>query len=275
MNMHPLLKRALARWKPQRDFLPNDACLTQAPSPQATIDLIDGWITAFPESTGIKTGGYAKLFEDARVAWGLGQCGGARDASILELGPLEGAHTYLLDRAGAKSIVAIEGLKRSYLKCLITKEVLGIHSANFLLGNFIPWLENDRRKFDLVWASGVLYHMTEPTHLLRLIAARTGKVFLWTHYYPDDFAPAPPYRAPLAGVRDVEFNGRLIRHFDRSYMGAMDTAAFCGGVYSGASWLRRGDILAVLADLGLSRIEIAFDQPDAETPSFAVVATRG
>ena len=123
----------------------------------------------------IDSGGYAKLFDNARAAWVLDKLGGVAGAEILELGPLEAGHTYMLDRAGAKSVVAVEGLKSAYLKCLVAKEVLGIKSAQFLLGNFVPWLEREARTFDLIWASGVLYHSNEPLKLLQLIAAHTEK----------------------------------------------------------------------------------------------------
>jgi hypothetical protein len=272
--MRQLIKRAIFRWLPQRDFLPNDASVADAPSPQSTIDIIDGWHCAFPDGAGIATGGYAKLFEDPRVTWAVERLGGVQGAEILELGPLEGGHTYMLDRAGAKNIVAVEGLKRGYLKCLITKELLGIRSANFLLGDFVPWLERERRKFDVIWASGVLYHMTEPLKLLRLIAEHTDKIFLWTRFYPDSFAPAPPFPPPLVRIKNVPFEGKLVPHFERSYL-MTNRAWFCGGVYSGCAWLRRGDVLDALKVLGFSDIEIAFENTDdALEPSFALVARR-
>jgi hypothetical protein len=272
--MRTLIKRAIFRYLPQRDFLPNDVCVSHAPSPQSTVEIIDGWHCAYPDGIGVDTGGYAKVFDDTRVPWGVEQLGGVKGADILELGPLEGAHTYMLDRAGAKSIVAIEGLKRGYLKCLITKELLGIKSANFLLGDFVAWLESEERTFDVIWASGVLYHMTEPLKLLRLIAAHTDRVFLWTHFYPDDFAPHPPFPQPLVRIKNVPFEGRLVPHFERSYM-MTKSASFCGGVYSGCAWLRRRDILDALSVLGFSRIEIGFeDRSNEREPSFALVARR-
>ena len=45
--------------------------------------------------------------------------------TVLELGPLEGAHTYQLHQRGA-NIVAVEASKQAYLKCLITKEIVGL-----------------------------------------------------------------------------------------------------------------------------------------------------
>ena len=111
--------------KPKVDFVSNDACVSHAPSPQATIDILDGWVSILPAELGADTRGSAPLFADERAIWAIDRLGGVRGATILELGPLEGGHTYMLDRAGAKSIIAIEGNKRCYLKCLITKELLG------------------------------------------------------------------------------------------------------------------------------------------------------
>src|SRR5438874_1385363 len=141
------------------DFVFNDACVSHAPTPQSTIDILDGWASILPAELGANTGGYAPLFDDHRATWAIDQLGGVKGASVLELGPLEGGHTYMLDRAGAKSITAIEGNKRCYLKCLITKELLSVDSARVLLGNFVSWLEENRHRFDVIWATGVLYHM--------------------------------------------------------------------------------------------------------------------
>jgi hypothetical protein len=257
------------------ELVPNDACVSHAPSAQETVELIDGWVSIFPPEVGVSTNGYARLFDDPRATWAIDRLGGVKDADILELGPLEGGHTYMLDRAGAKSIIAIEGTKRCFLKCLITKELCAVKSANFLLGDFVSWLEQDRRRFDLIWATGVLYHMTEPLKLLRSIAERTDRLHIWTHFYPDNFTPTEPFPAPIIGVRDVEFEGRKIRHFDRTYEGAQSTVAYCGGMFSGSSWLRRGDILDALETFGLSKIEIDFENYDnSNGPSFALVARR-
>ena len=60
---------------------------------------------------------------------------------ILELGPLEGAHTYQLEKLGAAEIVAIEANKEAFLKCLIIKELAQLERARFLLGDFVTYLE--------------------------------------------------------------------------------------------------------------------------------------
>jgi hypothetical protein len=269
--MFAKFSRAAARWVPRR-MVPDSGSVTAAPTAQQTIKLIDDWITAFPPAAGIDSGGHVRLFEDTRAAWGIERLGGVKGKDVLELGPLEGAHTYLLDRAGANSITAIEAHKRGYLKCLLTKEVMGIDNAHFLLDNFLPWLDGTTRRFDVIWASGVLYHMTEPLTLLQLIARHTDNVFIWTHYFPEG---GNPHRPPFFRARRMAFEGRDILHFDRLYLRPRWRSLACGGVGVGSCWLRRDDILFVLRALGFSRIETAFeDQSVPYRHSFALVAAK-
>ena len=161
------------------DALPDEVCLQQTPTSQAAIDLISGWISDIP---GVKAG-EAKLFDDGRAKWALDHLGSVDGHSVLELGPLEAGHTSMLHNAGA-TITAIEANKRAFVKCLIVKEILRLDRAHFLLGDFMPWLVANTRHFDLVWMTGVLYHMTDPVRLLRLAASCTDRLHLWTHYYP-------------------------------------------------------------------------------------------
>ena len=74
----------------------------------------------------------------------LAEIGGVTEKTILELGPLEGGHSYMLDRAGAAQVVAIEGNARAYLKCLIVKELLGLPRVQFLCGDSVALSSSTR-----------------------------------------------------------------------------------------------------------------------------------
>jgi hypothetical protein len=256
------------------DYLPQDICVTGAPRAQFAIDTIEGWSSRFPAALEV-TAGTAGLFEDDRVHWALAQLGGARGKTILELGPLEGGHTYMLHESGAASILAIEGNKRCYLKCLITKELLHLDRARILLGDFMPWLENNPTMFDMIWSTGVLYHQVEPIKLLKLIGTRTNQTHIWTHYIPDEGYGKEPWTQPITAVEEREYNGRQIPHFVRSYFNQGEKANYCGGVYQNSSWLRRSDILAELKLLGFNEIAISFEDPGHPNgPAFAIAASR-
>jgi Protein of unknown function (DUF1698) len=242
------------------------------PSAQTALDIFRGeWWSRFPDSSG-ESGGEFRSFEDARVAWGLERLP-VKGARVLELGPLEGGHTYMLERAGAASVVGVEGNRRAYLKCLITKEVLGLDRSTFLCGDAIEYLRDAEEEFDVCIASGILYHLVDPVGLLALLARRATCLFLWTHYYDPDLISAR-YRmrfgSPRAGVSEGFAHQLHSRRY--GFLGRR-LVRFPGGSRPKANWLARPDLLAALEHFGWTRIEIAFDEPDTPRgPSLALVA---
>ena len=254
--------------------LAKDAMVLQAPSNQAMVDLIPGWSSKFPAECNIEAG-IVPLFEDSRIIWGLTEIGGVAGKSVLELGPLEAAHTYMLQNAGASSIIAIEANSDCLMKCLITKEILNLDRARFHLGNFMPWLNKDDRLFDVIIASGVLYHMTDPLELLHLIGAKSRATYLWTHYIPDDEAAITGEWCKSIAREDRIFAGKPIAHYSWTYGSLVKSAAFCGGIHSHAFRLRRTDILHALRDAGFSNVEVAFeDHEHIAGPCFSIAAWK-
>lgn len=79
------------------------------PSNQNAVEIFGGeWSSRFPDSYKIETSpGSARVFEDPRITWANSTFGGFQGCSILELGPLECGHTFMMQNFGAKSIVAI------------------------------------------------------------------------------------------------------------------------------------------------------------------------
>jgi hypothetical protein len=154
------------------------------PSDQTALDIFkEEWSSRFPDERPDLRAGESPLFEDGRVTWSLDQIGGLDGKTVLELGPLEGGHTYQFDRAGAKKVTSIEANTRCYLKCLVAKEVLGMPAAHFLCGDFVEYLRANRDRYDFCFASGVLYHMKNPAEMIALAAKSADHLFLWTHYY--------------------------------------------------------------------------------------------
>lgn len=240
------------------------------PTTQIAVDCISDWSSQFPSGSGL-TGGNAALFEDQRLVWALQRLGGVKGKRVLELGPLEGGHTYMLEQAGAAKITAIEANRRCFLKCLIVKEVLGLKRASFLLGDFQPWLEAATRQFDLIVAAGVLYHMTEPVKLLKMLGASTGRIYMYTHYIPDDLRKDEPWASSIVGVEERDG----IKHWIKSYgeMGA--SPVYCGGVYQTCAWLTKSDIFALLDEMGFSHIDCNIDErKHPNGPCINFVASR-
>lgn len=249
-----------------------------APDPQNAVDLFkDSWTTNFPEPYTHVKAGRLSLFEDARIAWAAEQLGGFEGKSVLELGPLEGVHTYLLEKQGAESILAIEANSQAYLKCLVVKEMFNLQRSRFLLGDFMPYLRNTQERFDAIVASGVLYHMRHPVELIASMARVTDQIFLWTHYFdPDVVAQSPELAARFPSEKKtVTYRGFEHTVYRQEYLTTLDWKGYCGGVTSHSLWLNRHDILACLEHFGFDDIRIGFEDPqNFAGASFAVTATR-
>ena len=254
-----------------------DAYIKSAPSDQNILELFDNeWSSFIPGEGRVARPGSAYLFDDARITW-LGEVlGGFAGLNVLELGPLEGGHSTMLERAGAHSVVAIEANTRAFLKCLCVKELFRLERTRFLLGDFLEYLERITERFDLVLASGVLYHMMDPARLLALMGKVTDRMMLWTHYYDESIIRGNPTLTRKFGKPRVEVrDGVELVVADQSYMDSLKWAGFCGGSSVGSVWLSRSSILDYLGFLGFKKIDIAFDTPaHPNGPAFAICASR-
>ena len=254
-----------------------DHYVTSAPSPQNAVDIFRGeWASALPAPLEQVAAGVTPLFNDPRITWAAEQFGGMHGAHLLELGPLEGGHTWMLQNAGAASITAIEANTRAYLKCLIAKELLGIERARFLCGDFIEYLRGREKRFDACIASGVLYHMQNPIELLALLPDVTDRLFIWTHYYEASVTgPGTRHGPRFEGEARGEYRDFACAYHRRAYGESLGFQGFCGGSAAHSHWLEREDILACLRHFGFRTIRTAFEQPDHPNgPAFALVALK-
>ncbi len=228
------------------------------PSDQNAFDLFAGeWSSQPPASRADLKAGTTPLFDDPRITWandrfremGIGK--GFADSNVLELGPLEGGHTYLLDRLGASSITSVEANARAYLKCLIAKETLGMPHAHFLLGDCLAYLKQATQTFDFGIACGILYHMTNPVELLELLSRRCNALFLWTVFYDPEFvAKNPVPGAKFSEALRCEHAGfkHTVHRFN--YGESLEWKGFCGGGAVYSYWMEKPEIMAALERFG-------------------------
>ncbi len=252
-----------------------DHYVADLPSAQTAVDAVPGWIGAMPPESHARAGDLS-FFLDPRIS-GLLSLYACAGKNVLELGPLEGFHTYMLHQAGAASLDAIEANALAFIRCLITKETLRLDRARFHLGDFMKWLEAREQRYDLIVASGVLYHSHDPVRLLELIGEKADAVFLWTHYFDDTVMPRGDLRrVPFSEQVELrECRGVQVRLHERSYYKAWRDPAFCGGLQDRHFWVDREDILALLSAFGFDRLTICDEEPDHQNgPCFSVLAER-
>lgn len=246
------------------------------PCNQNAIDALPGWNSAFPSEAGVTAGNHP-LFADGRIDWAIAQFGSIEGKTILEIGPLEGMHTYMLDRQRPMRIDSLEANQLCFLRCLVTKQILQLDRAQFFLGDAQKWLEEKDVKYDLAIASGILYHMHDPAEFLLHLARRTDSIFLWTHFFLDEAMPADDIRRiPFSGNMERRtVNEVSVRYYERGYFSANSNKSFCGGMRDQHYWMHRDDILALLRSLGFRRLEIAQeDLNHSGGPCFCLFAQR-
>lgn len=220
------------------------------------------------------------------MTWLGEQLGGFRGKRILELGPLEAGHTYLMAKAGAGHITSIEANSRAFMKCLIVQNALGF-KADFKLGDFQKYLATCKEQYDFVLASGVLYHMTEPLELLEAMARVTTSIGLWTHYYDAEAIAETHAKASSSFVKKLlrprkfdpvprvqEFHGVRIESHSQNYGRSLGWAGFCGGPEKSSRWLTKESLFTAFEVLGF-KVTVGHDIRDHQHgPCMLLYATR-
>lgn len=249
------------------------------PRTQNAVQIFDGdWSSLLPAAAEVETGGFAGLFEDPRIDWMVEMLGGVADKRILELGPLEGGHTYQLEtKHDAGEIVAIEANERAYLKCLISKEILETQRARFLLGDFNRYMADSGERFDLVVACGVLYHMENPAEHIKLLCGAADSVFVWSHYFDRELIESAGEHVAQKFKTEttVEFEGYQHVVYRQDYLDALGWGGFCGAGREYANWLQLGDIYKLFDAYGFDIEATGFEDPNhRHGPALAFLAKR-
>lgn len=247
------------------------------PGPQNALDIFAGeWSCRLPPPFEQLRAGHAPLFRDLRIEWAAQALGGVQGQRVLELGPLEGGHSYLLEQLGAASVLAIEANARAFLKCLIVKEIVPLTRTKFLCGDFLEYLRRDPPRFDLALACGVLYHLRQPAALIRWLARITDRLIVWTHYYDEAaIQAAPRLRARFSAGAVAEEDGFRYQVYRQRYGEALRSIGYCGGSADHSSWMTRTDVLTCLRYFGFDNVQIHREEPGhANGPCFLLAAQR-
>lgn len=141
------------------------------------------WVTRFTIH-GQFYGGSFNPEDDARIPQFFGVFSGVRQ--ILELGCLEGGQTFQLAKQPGVQVTAIEGRRLNLDKARYVAQLLGVTNVKFVHTDLEKRPLHTLGRFDVVFCSGVLYHLPRPWELLDGLRAVAPRVFLWTHYAAPD-----------------------------------------------------------------------------------------
>jgi hypothetical protein len=171
----------------------------------------------------------------------------------------------MLSRENPRFLYTIESRRDHYLKSLCVKEMYGMQNVEMLYGDFRKYLRESETRFDLIVASGVLYHMEDPISLLSGISRVASSVYIWTHYISDNTEGLDYQRIE----NNIRFFGKT-----RKVENDQNSSGFYGGEDKNPVWLTKSSILSYLSQKGY-KIKIHADSEDHPNgPSISFLAQR-
>jgi SAM-dependent methyltransferase len=198
----------------------------------------------FDPALGDRVGQFCRSFPEVRT--------------ILELGPLEGGHTFdLAQRPGVVRVLAAEARAANIARAKFVQELLAVRNVEFVELNVENADLTVFGNFDAVFCSGVLYHLPEPWKLVAEIRRVTSKLFIWTHYVPEEDA-------------DVVV-GEL--HGQEHLEGGPDEPL--SGMSPKSLWLTLPSIIKMLESAGFDSVRVLASTPEKGIVSLAAWSSSG
>lgn len=136
------------------------------------------WITKF-DIDGETYGGDFDAMNDVRIKQFFEIFPTAE--SVIELGSLEGGHSFALAQSETvNKVLAIEGRESNVEKSNFVKEIFDEKKVDFLRADVEKLDFGQFGKFDAVFCSGLLYHLSKPWELIPKLAEISPNIFIWT-----------------------------------------------------------------------------------------------
>lgn len=196
-----------------------------------------------------------------------------RNATVLELGPLEGYFSVLLEKLGIARSVAVEAREENLTKCLHVQQLFGLDKTRFVQHDIERLVRRDEKPafsgpFDLVFALGVLYHLRDPAAALRWMAEMAPALFLGTHYIE---------RTDERRYPDRLFTEWSVPGDNGSYTGKLfadSPGSIAGGLVEESFWLDEDSLLRALKAAGYESIQVLGRDLVADFPHITILAEQ-
>lgn len=235
------------------------------PTPQEAVE--PGWWDLLPFTThrielapGIETASAGvDAFDDVRLDLVIEACGGDLEGrTLVDLGCLEGGFTLAFAALGAERAVGIEARDVSVRRCELARDLLGLANAEFVLGDIKDELAS-REPFDVVFATGILYHVSDPADVLasmRAACADDGVALIDTHVaHPTE----PSHGCSEMVTRSSgghDYRGRMFPEYAADGSdGDIEDLLWAAWGDTDAFWPLEDELVAMIRDAGFSRIE--------------------
>jgi 2-polyprenyl-3-methyl-5-hydroxy-6-metoxy-1,4-benzoquinol methylase len=178
---------------------------------------------------------------------------------IVDLACLEGLYGIEFARLGAE-VVGIEGRESNLAKARFVKEVLNLDRLTLLLDDVRNLSVERHDSFDIVFCSGILYHLDVPDvfdFVRRMADVCSGFLFLNTHISPAELGDNAAQLGPLETFpfEGYEYTGRRYPEHDPSSSADHRVAQLWASLDNPSSvWFSIGSLRELLVRSGFQRV---------------------
>jgi len=212
--------------------------------------------------------------DDIRTQLVLDACGGSLDGrTIVDLGCLEGGFTLAFAQRGAARALGIEARELSVERCELAKALLGVdvEGAQFVVADIKDELVR-HEPFDVVFATGILYHVADPAGFLRTMRSACRHVALVdTHVARIEEATHDCSPIVSRDSHGSTYRGRMFPEYPPDVSDdAKEAMAWAAYSDADAFWPLEDDLVQMMHDAGFARVEKIDVAGDGNLPRWGV-----
>jgi len=231
------------------------------------IRLRDGSLT-IPDSTWDMT--QHPLFIASRAVLMTHFKGRLAGRSVVDLGCLEGGFAVEFARLGMRA-TGIEVRSSNFSACEMVREAVGLPDLRFVQDDC--WNVANYGHFDVVFCSGLLYHLAEPRRYLNQLA-QTGDVLILDSHYATE-TPTTTY--PLGAIDYHEgLRGRWYTEYGEGADTRNDETRWASWGNAKSFWPMKDDLIRVVTEAGFSAVfaDGCFHQPQEQRTMIAAFTRK-
>jgi 2-polyprenyl-3-methyl-5-hydroxy-6-metoxy-1,4-benzoquinol methylase len=176
---------------------------------------------------------------------------------ILDLGCLEGGYSAAFAALGAAEVIGVEAREENIRRCLFVKDKLALENVRFFKGDVKDIAVDQFGDIDIVFASGILYHLDDPYTFAKNCAAIAKDFAVFDTHVA--FADSTAHLCSEETKRLVK-GGRTYRgKLAAEYPADEDPSEIEGHLWAAYSnpfsfWLYEESLVQMLLDVGFAKV---------------------
>ena len=251
----------------------NTVIVPAQPAPHGWWDLLPFTAHRIELANGIETtvAGVPPV-DDIRTQLVVDACGGSLDGrTVVDLGCLEGGFTLAFAQGGATRALGIEARELSVQRCELARTLLGVENAEFVVADIKDELVR-HDPFDVVFATGILYHVADPAGFLCTMRSACGHVALVdTHIARLDEVTHDCSPVVSRDSHGSTYRGRMFPEYPPDVSDdAKEAMAWAAYSDADAFWPLEDDLVQMMHDAGFARVEKVDVAGDGNLPRWGV-----